>query len=191
MRLFVAVEQDQTSREVAGSVVRDLRRRLGPRVSARWVDVEKMHLTVRFIGHVPDEEVAAVLNALRPPLPTAPFEIVLGECGVFPESGPPRVLWIGLTQGLQPLQAIHDECNRRLSPLGYAPEDRPFNAHVTLARVKDAPRDAARTMREIVAAVQVPSRRCHVNAATVFQSSPSPKGSTYTKLLTAACKSEG
>src|SRR5687767_11362668 len=190
MRLFVAVELDRATRDAAGRVVEELRRRLDPRVSARWVGVDKIHLTVRFIGHVDDERVSAVLEALRPPLPIVPFDVMLGECGVFPRSGPPRVLWIGLRDGRPSLQAMHDEFNRRLLPLGFAPEDRPFSAHLTLARVKDAPRDAARALREIVVAVQVPSDRCHVNAATVFQSSLSPTGSTYTRLRTVPCKTE-
>ena len=190
MRLFVAVELDQAVRDAAGSVVQELRGRIDPRVSVRWVDVDKMHLTVRFIGHVDDARAAEVLDALRPPLPIAAFDIALGGCGVFPRSGPPRVLWIGLTEGLPSLQVMHDEFNRRLLPLGFAPEGRAFSAHLTLARVKDAPRDAARTLRTTAAALRVPSPRCQVTAGTVFQSSLSPKGSTYTRLLTVPCEPE-
>jgi 2'-5' RNA ligase len=190
MRLFVAVEVNEAVRDAADSVARELRNRLDPRVEARWVDTDKMHLTVRFIGHVDDGRVAAVLEALRPPLPIAAFDTALGECSVFPRSGPPRVLWIGLQDGLASLNAMHKEFNQRLLPLGFAPEDRPFRAHVTLARVKDAPRDATRSMREIVASVRVPLLRCRVHAATVFRSSLSPKGSTYTRLLTVPCTTE-
>ena len=190
MRLFVAVEFDEAVRDAADLVARELRTRLDPRIKARWVDADKMHLTVRFIGHVDDERGAAVLEALQPPLAIAAFDTALGECGVFPRSGPPRVLWIGLQDRLSSLKAMHEEFNQRLLPLGFAPEDRPFSAHLTLARVKDAPRDAARSLREIVASVQVPGRRCHINAATVFQSSLSPKGSSYTRLLTVPCKTE-
>jgi 2'-5' RNA ligase len=188
MRLFVAVEFDEAVRDAADRVASELRARLDARVKARWVDADKMHLTVRFIGHVADDRVATVLEALRPPLPIAPFDTALGECGVFPRSGPPRVLWIGLQDGLPSLKAMHDEFNQRLVSLGLAAEDRPFRPHLTLARVKDAPRDASRSMREMVAAVRVPLLRCHVTAATVFRSSLSPRGSTYTRLLTVPCK---
>jgi len=190
MRLFVAVELAEAAREAAGSVVQELRTRLDPRVSARWVNVDKMHLTVRFIGQVDDERAVEVLDALRPPLPIAAFDIAFGDCGVFPRSGPPRVLWIGLKDGRPSLEMMHDEFNRRLLPLGLAPENRAFSAHLTLARVKDAPRDAVRTLRTMVAAVHVPSPRCQVTAATVFRSSLSPQGSTYTRLLTVPCNIE-
>jgi 2'-5' RNA ligase len=190
MRLFVAVELDQAARAAAGSVVQELRGQIDPRVSARWVNDDKMHLTVRFIGHVDDERAGEVLETLRPPLPIAAFDIAFGGCGVFPRSGPPRVLWIGLKDGHPCLQVMHDEFNRRLLPLGFAPENRPFSAHLTLARVKDAPRDAARALRTTVAALRVSSPRCQVTAATVFRSSLSPKGSTYTRLLTVPCNTE-
>jgi 2'-5' RNA ligase len=184
MRLFVAVEFDEAIRHAADQVAGELRTRLDPRVRASWVIADKMHLTVRFLGHVDDTRVPAVLEALRPPLPIAPFEMALGSCGVFPRSGPPRVFWIGLIDGVTSVQSMHHEFNRRLVPLGFSPEDRPFNAHLTLARVKEAPRDLARSVRETIALVRVPAVRCRIMAATVFQSALSPKGSTYTRLLT-------
>jgi 2'-5' RNA ligase len=184
MRLFVAVEFDEAVRHAADQVAGELRTRLGPRVRASWVVADKMHLTVRFLGNVDDTRVSAVLEALRPPLPIAPFDIALGSCGVFPRSGPPRVFWVGLIDGVISMLSMHDEFNRRLAPLGFTPEDRPFNAHLTLARVKEVRRDLARSVRETVAAARAPAVRCKIMAATVFQSSLSPKGSTYTRLLT-------
>ena len=184
MRVFIAVELGDAVRSAAEQVTGAVRSRLDPRVRATWVPADKMHLTVRFLGHVDDSRVSIVLDAVRPPLPIPPFEIALGACGVFPRSGPPRVFWIGLIDGLTSLQAMHDEFNRRLRPLGYEPEGRAFAAHLTMARVKEAHRDAARSVREAIAAVRVPAVRCRIDAATVFQSSLSPKGSTYTRLLT-------
>jgi 2'-5' RNA ligase len=184
MRLFIAVELDEEVRAVAAGVARDLRERL-PGVAARWVDADKMHLTVRFIGHVEDAQAPAILEAIAAPVALAPFDVELGSCGVFPRSGPPRVVWIGLKQGLDSLQTLHQEFNRRLAPLGFVAEDRPFSAHLTLARVKDAPRGLTRTARATVAATRVPPAACRIDAATVFQSALSPKGSSYTRLLTA------
>jgi 2'-5' RNA ligase len=184
MRLFVAVEFDDAVRHAADQVARELRTRLDPRIRAGWVAADKLHLTVRFLGQVKDDRVPAVLEALRPPLPIAPFEMALGSCGVFPRSGPPRVFWIGFVDGVTSAQSMHDEFNSRLAPLGFTPEDRPFSAHLTLARVKEAPRDSARAVREMVALMHVPAVRCRVTTATVFQSSLSPKGSIYSRLLT-------
>jgi 2'-5' RNA ligase len=183
MRLFVGVAIDDNVRGAAATAARELQRRLDGRVRATWIAAEKMHLTVRFIGHVEDSRVPDLLQALAPPLAIAPFDIHLGKCGAFPRTGLPRVLWIDLRDGLPSLQAMHDELNRRLRPLGFAPEERPFNAHLTLARVKDVPRESIRATRDALAAVLVPAVRGRIDHATVFESRPSPRGSSYAQLL--------
>ena len=93
------------------------------------------------------------------------------------------MLWIGLATGLPSLAALHAEFNRRLLPFGFEPENRPYNAHLTLARVKDAPRGSAASVRETVQAVAVPDAQCRVDHATVFESRLLPRGSTYHRLL--------
>lgn len=187
MRLFVGVALEEHVRAAAEKASRDLQRRLDARVRAIWVATAKMHLTVRFIGQVEDSRVPRILQALEPPLPIAPFDILLGECGAFPRSGPPRVFWIDLRDGLPSLQAMHDEFNRRLSPLGFAPEERAFNAHLTLARVKDVPRDSVRATREALASLRVPPTPGRIAHATLYQSQLSPKGSTYVPLIDVLC----
>jgi len=157
----------------------ELRRRLGGTLNAKWVSQANMHLTVRFIGHVPDERVPATLDALRPPLTLEPFDLVLSHCGVFPTHGPPRVLWMGVTEGQSSLRAMHDEFNRRLLPLGFQQESRAFNAHLTLARVKDPPRGAAASVREALRALRIAPVRCRISDAAVFESRLSPSGSIY------------
>ena len=179
MRLFVAVELDKAVRNAAEEIARQLRVRVDPELRARWVPALNMHLTVRFIGHVADERVPDVLTALQPPMPIAPFDLRLAECGVFPPHGAPRVLWIGIGEGLPSLQALHDECNRRLAPLGFEPEHRPLNAHLTLARAKDASRGSGAIVREAIRALRVPRQHCRVLEAVVFESRLSPNGSTY------------
>jgi 2'-5' RNA ligase len=182
MRLFVAVEIDDRARQVAAATAEALRRAIGPGLTARWVVPENMHLTVRFIGHVEDSRAPAVLDALIRPLEIPAFDIELAGCGVFPSSGAPRVIWIGLAAGLPTLAAMHAEFDRRLEPFGFEPERRAFSAHLTLARVKDAPKGASAVVREIVRRVAPASMRCHITRATVFQSHLSPRGPRYEPL---------
>jgi 2'-5' RNA ligase len=183
MRVFVAVTLDDPTIDVALRAARDMQRRIGPSSRARWVDPAHLHLTVRFVGHVEASQATAVLAALRPPLSYAPFDIELGECGVFPPGARPRVIWIGLASGLSSLRLLHEEFDRRLLPLGYESESRPYNAHLTLARVKDASGSFAAAIREAVRAVRPSPARCHVAAATVFESRLSPRGAAYSRLF--------
>ena len=160
-----------------------LEQRLERGCRIRWVPADQMHLTVRFIGQVPDAEVPVVLHALERPLLLEPFEVEFAGCGVFPKSGPPRVIWVGVSRGLEQLQAMHEEFNRRLSSLFVPRDDRPFSAHLTLARIKEIGSHAARQLRESVRDVQPHSVRCRVDAATVFRSELSPRGPRYARLL--------
>jgi RNA 2',3'-cyclic 3'-phosphodiesterase len=182
MRLFVAVELDENAIRVAADTAAELRRDVGSALHAKWVPPENMHLTVRFIGHVDDPRAPAILDALAPPLDIAPFDVELGPCGMFPPSGPPRVIWIGLTQGLPSLAAMHGEFDRRLLPFGFEPEHRPFSAHLTLARVKDAPKGAGHALREALRRIPPSSAPSHITRATIFQSHLSPKGPRYEPL---------
>lgn len=179
MRLFVAVEIDDRVRRLAGQVQAELQGLLAPVLQARWVPVENMHLTVRFIGQVDDDRAPALIDALTRPLDVAPFDLELGGCGAFPPSGPPRVLWMGLTRGLSSLSLMHEACNQRLRPFGFEPEGRPYSAHLTLARIKDAPKGAGAAAREGLRRVMSYTATCHVTRATIFQSHLSPKGPRY------------
>jgi RNA 2',3'-cyclic 3'-phosphodiesterase len=190
MRLFVAVEIDDHARRVAEATAEALRVAIGPALKARWVPVENMHLTVRFIGHVEDERAPAVIEALTPPLDIPQFDIELGGCGVFPPSGPPRVLWIGLTHGLAGLAVMHEAFNRRLLPFGFEPESRPFSAHLTLARIKNAPGGAGRVVREVLRQMTPPIATSHVVRATIFRSHLSSKGPRYEPVAFAELKAE-
>jgi RNA 2',3'-cyclic 3'-phosphodiesterase len=183
MRIFVAVEIDDDARQVAQATAEALRREAGAALNARWVAPENMHLTVRFIGDVHNDRAPALLDALAPPLEIPAFELAFAGCGMFPTSGAPRVIWIGLAAGLPQLAALHDAFDRRLAPFGFEPERRPFSAHLTLARLKDPPKGARPAVQQAIRRVAVPSARCLVTRATVFQSHLSPRGSRYEPLV--------
>ena len=181
MRLFAAIELPESIRAALLSAAADLRSALGD-LDARWVEPEKLHLTVRFIGHVDDDRAAALIDRVRTPVAVRPFEMRFGGWGVFPRSGPPRVIWVGVTEGAPALVRIHEELNARLRPLGYEAEQRPFSAHLTMARVRTGKRGAS--VRPLVGAFSVPDLPCHVSHVTLFRSHLSPRGSRYEILAT-------
>jgi 2'-5' RNA ligase len=177
--MFVGVELSDAARELAADNAGLLRRRLGKTLDARWVPPENMHVTVRFIGYVADEKVPGLLEALTQSLDVGPFEIELDGCGRFPPHGAPRVLWIGVTQGLRSLAALHEEFNRRVAPFGYEPDGRPYSAHLTLARIKDARSAAAKSVDTVFESIRAATVKLQVDAVTVFESRLSPQGASY------------
>jgi RNA 2',3'-cyclic 3'-phosphodiesterase len=184
MRLFVAIDLDEAAR---GAIAREQMRlasALGERRSSvRWVHPDRMHLTLAFIGEVPEEQGRALAETIGRPIAAAPFEMTLQGAGVFPPHGPPRALWVGVTDGADRLAALHEEITRRVAALGVSLESRPFAAHLTLGRWRQSrPSD-----RRAVLAASQPDRlaRVPVSAATLYQSQISSAGPTYSALARA------
>jgi RNA 2',3'-cyclic 3'-phosphodiesterase len=102
------------------------------------VTAENIHLTLKFFGNVPAEQVTAITQAMEQAArgQTA-FPLRAVSLGCFPHTSRPRVLWLGLDD---PSQALGPLCKRLTAaylPLGFPAEDRPFHPHLTLARVQN------------------------------------------------------
>jgi 2'-5' RNA ligase len=116
----------------------------------RWVRVEGLHLTLRFLGATPDERQSAVAEVLREvAAEAAPFKVALSGGGSFPDPIHPRVLWIGIANGGDRLVDLAGKLNERFVPLGWPPESRPLAPHLTLARTDGVP-GADERARELV-----------------------------------------
>ena len=144
MRLFVAAPLDSATREaVAGAIDRVRRLPVFRTASVRWIEPGNLHLTLQFLGETSPETAAAVVEALGAAAGRPPFRAALGPAGLFPAHGPPRVLWLGIGAGGAELAALREAVGRRLSPLGWRPDGRPYRAHLTIGRLRPA-RPAAR-----------------------------------------------
>jgi RNA 2',3'-cyclic 3'-phosphodiesterase len=125
MRCFVAVELPLPMREEIG--------RLNSRIATnglRLVRAELVHITIKFLGELPQEKVGPVVEALGR-VSAAPFPVRVLGMGAFPGRSV-RVLWLGLEGNFQEL---YQKVEQALKPLGFAPEARGFSPHVTLGRV--------------------------------------------------------
>ena len=96
----------------------------------RLVRPELVHVTIKFLGDVPQEKVGQVAEALGK-VKVAPFPVRVLGMGAFPGRAV-RVVWLGLEGNFQEL---YEKVEQALSPLGFAPEARGFSPHVTLGRV--------------------------------------------------------
>jgi len=155
-RLFIAVPVEDSVRAAVGELMGRL---AGEGASIqerapgqpRWVRVEGLHLTLRFLGATPDarqaELGAAVAAAARD---SSTFPVALSGGGAFPNSQRPRVLWLGIEVGAPQLNSLAGRLNQQLTQLGWAGDERPLQAHLTLARTDGVPGadDAARRLIE-------------------------------------------
>ncbi len=133
MRLFVAVELPP---DVKDALYRDAMYLRGEGVRASYPSRDAYHITLKFLGEVPDGDVEGVCRALSSVSGVPPFEVRVEGRGVFPGFSSPRVVWCGVAEGASSLSALSSAVEEALEPLGFERETRPFVPHITLCRVK-------------------------------------------------------
>jgi len=135
IRTFIAVEMPPRVKKRVGDLIDKLR---VAAAEVNWVRPEHMHLTLKFLGDVPDTETPDICRVVREVANQfESFEIICRGAGAFPNSREPRTLWIGIEDGvdeLKRLQAAIDEAFQ--SQLGFGKEQRGFHPHLTIGRVK-------------------------------------------------------
>lgn len=125
-RLFVGLE-------IPSDIAFALSLKRGGLPGARWIDQEKYHITLRFIGDIDDrtaDDLVTVLDHVDRP----PFELSLGNLDMF-ASRKPHSLWASV-QPSMPLMALQSEIERTVRRIGLEPESRKFTPHVTIARLR-------------------------------------------------------
>jgi 2'-5' RNA ligase len=194
IRTFVAIELDAPLRRALAQVQADLRSRLqkamGADVRIQWVKPESVHLTLKFLGDIPEERVSEIETTLaRVADAHARCAVDVGGLGAFPDVRAPRVLWVGLSDKVDGVMRLAAAVERALEVLGFAPESKPFNPHLTLARIKERSRDIGRALaagRMLERAAPVGT--VMVNALALMKSELKPSGAVYTKLCEASLK---
>jgi 2'-5' RNA ligase len=179
VRCFVAIDVPPAVREAVAGAQSALRR-AAPDADVRWADTTQLHLTLKFLGAVPDERVPAVSAAVEAAVSgVAPLELAVGGLGGFPALRRARVLWAGLGGAVAELAALASAVERTVAPLGFVPEERPFHGHLTIGRVR-SPR-GGRALASAVEAAGAP----HLGSWTagevvLYQSRLHPKGAVHT-----------
>ncbi|HEX6511796.1 MAG TPA: RNA 2',3'-cyclic phosphodiesterase [Chloroflexota bacterium] len=174
VRAFVAVDVDERLRRQVARVQDAFR----PVAAAKWVDPELCHITLRFLGYVPADQLPAIGEACRRAAAVrGPFDLGFKGVGAFPRWRGARVLWLGLGTGEAALRELQAAVEVELAALGFGPEERPFAPHLTLARFKAPGReleDVARQFeRERFGSV-------HVADLRLMRSDLRPSGPIYT-----------
>lgn len=164
-RLFVAVPLDEpalrTVTDLVGRIRADREKDAPGERDVRWVRMDGLHLTLRFLGPTPEERVGVVAEAVRrASAGQESFEIEIDGGGAFPNPRRPRTLWLAVTAGTQELAALASALSRELVTAGWPADERPFRAHLTLARSDGiaAGADVGRRLAAAAAGIHVRSR---------------------------------
>ena len=185
-RLFVALEPTDPVRRRLATTAADLKRSAGRAADeVRWVQAENVHLTLQFLGAVPDERVAAIEAAVREAAAgSRVLSLEVKGAGGFPNARRPRVVWVGVQGDLPALAALVQDLGRRLAPLGFAPEARPFSPHHTLGRAREG-RGAPGLAGALAVAAQGEGAPWRAAEVVLFESHLSPRGPRYEALARA------
>jgi 2'-5' RNA ligase len=153
-RLFIAVPLPEAAIGVIAELVGGVRQRVPGADTVRWVRLDGLHVTVRFLGPVEEASVERLIRVVDDVAGSSPrFEVSVSGGGAFPAMGRPRALWLGLAHGADALAALAADLGPRLEPLGWPLDDRPFRAHLTLAR-SDGVKAGAAVARELRASAE-------------------------------------
>jgi len=179
IRSFIAIEIPQSLKARIEELQKGLRR---TEADVKWVSPQGIHLTLKFLGNIRQEDVERISQAVGPIVSAwEPFEVRIQGMGRFPSSRNPRVIWVGLDQGKENVHSLQQAIEGKTGELSFPPEGRPFSPHLTLGRVR-SPRGRMALAQALEKNKEVEVGTFRVNEVFLFQSELKPTGAVYTKL---------
>jgi 2'-5' RNA ligase len=185
LRAFIAVEIPLEVRQAVCHATSDLQKKIGSLV--RWVPMENMHLTLKFLGDISPSNVEILTQMLRAETDLLNcFDLRLDGLGSFPNLKRPRVIYVGIQAPavLKTLQRGIESASRRL---GYESEERGFSPHLTIGRVKqNVTATEQQTIRRALEETKIDSLgTARVDSVHLYKSDLKSTGSVYTRLYSA------
>jgi 2'-5' RNA ligase len=181
IRSFIAIELSPQIQQHLKETVNGLKTKGANGI--RWVDPEKIHLTLKFLGDLSLQSLNELSDTLQKNIPVQSFSICVQNLGVFPNPRRPRVIWVGIakSESLTRLQSlIENICTQ----IGIAPEERDFSPHLTLGRISNP--DSISELPKLTQALFLTPigilGSFHPTEFILFRSDLTPQGPIYTKL---------
>ncbi len=183
IRAFIAIELPDEVKTNLSALLGKLKP--GHERTVKWVDLNSIHLTLKFLGNIPESKIVditqAVTNATQK---FRPFSLSLQGLGTFPNLRSPRVAWVGIDGDVEVVTSIHRQIDRALVPLGFTPEKRSFSPHLTLGRVRDkATHTERRDLGKAIESIKVNnSAPFSVDRVSLMRSTLTKSGAIYDQI---------
>jgi 2'-5' RNA ligase len=182
MRVFIAIDISEQIRKGLGDLQNELQSKVDVKKGdVKWVKPENIHLTLKFLGEIKDEQVVDVCNAVKDVAGRHKgFELDMQTVGSFGGRSA-RVLWVGIGRGGDSLLPLQTDIEQQLASAGWPPEARKFTGHLTLCRIRN-PRAGAKlaTVTEEYSDFMLGTTLA--DSISVYQSQLTPTGPVYTVL---------
>ncbi len=183
IRAFIAIELPDAAKEHLTSLRARLRPAQHPYI--KWVAPEGIHLTLKFLGNIPQERVPQITEAMaRVAQGVSPFRVQIGGLGAFPNMKRPQVIWVAIEGEVEQLITLHQGIDQALIPLGFAPESRPFTPHLTLGRLKEraSPEERKRIGEHMAFTEFESGPTIEVTEINLMRSRLTPQGAIYSRI---------
>jgi 2'-5' RNA ligase len=195
IRTFIAVNASRRINENLGQVIERLAR---TGADYKWVEPENLHLTLQFLGDLPDREIPQFCKEVKQSIQHhAPFEMSLAGLGAFPSAEQPRIIWAGVDQGSLELEYLYKDLQEVCRPWCTGRDRNEFSPHFTLGRLGRDGRWNQEFLFEIGRLHSHTAGSCQVDRVIVYSSFLDHSGPTYAPMATiklsrtAAADSEG
>ena len=133
-RLFIALELSKKQIDELDTLQMKIK---GYLEGLRWAKPEEIHLTLKFLGETDEHKIDQIKKAMdNAAARISHFQSQFGGCGVFPSAQKARVIWIGIKEGSASIRHLAEMMENNLSGLGFEPEKRDYNPHLTMARLR-------------------------------------------------------
>jgi 2'-5' RNA ligase len=192
IRAFIAIDLSESMR----NAIRDQITRIAgvlPKGAIRWVRVEGIHLTLKFLGDITHDKISSIESVMEHATANIQrFRFQVSELGCFPRVSRPRVLWIGVQEHSGALESIQSVLTQGLEGLGFERERRTFHPHLTIGRVK---RHVRREEVKLISRVMQEEKigilgEVEVQQVLLIRSDLQPSGAVYTHLTSAELKGD-
>ena len=189
IRTFIALEITEKSRAQAFQFEQMLAQ-CGALV--KWEPQKKFHITLKFLGEIPNVEVNDVcVEVQRVARELPPFVFGLKGAGAFPNVDKPRSVWLGVDEGREAVIRTARAIDAAMQRMGFPRELHAYIPHMTLGRIKGVNPQLALLSEKIRQYPAIDMGKTNVKHLTVFASQMARSGSTYTVLATAPLLGEG
>ena len=180
IRIFIAFELPEAQKASLRNLQSELKKQGG---NVRWVRPEGIHLTLKFLGDVDENQIDEIDTATKNAAnDIAAMKIQIKGTGAFPNFRRPRVFWVGVNEPSGNLSALADEIEEQLAQVGFQKEQRAFKPHLTLGRVKDS--RGLDTVIKHIQTEEFDGGSFTAHKLVLMQSQLKPTGAEYTPLRT-------
>lgn len=134
IRTFIAIDLNEEIKKSISEFISQIR---ALSLDIKWVSVENIHLTVKFLGKIYASAHDKLYRGLEMAVENMnDFRLIVKGTGLFPDIRNPRVFWLGVEGDMDALRELVRDVEENLFKIGFKREERQFSPHITIGRFK-------------------------------------------------------